>query len=138
MFLVWCSFTSSLKRGLDGRFKQEDITRVLQDASEFSVGATGARRTPTSLSRAEVMMIERARQWGVCSLNDFRKFLGLKGDLLDFFNIFKQLRLYFAALKKFEEWNSNPDVAEAAEMLYGDINNLELYVSVVVELQCRS
>lgn len=83
-------------------------------------------------------MIERARQWGVCSLNDFRKFLGLKGDLLDFFNIFKQLRLYFAALKKFEEWNSNPDVAEAAEMLYGDINNLELYVSVVVELQCRS
>lgn len=26
----------------------------------------------------EIMGIEQNRQWGVCSLNDFRKYLGLK------------------------------------------------------------
>lgn len=26
----------------------------------------------------EIMGIESARQWGCCSLNDFREFLGLK------------------------------------------------------------
>jgi hypothetical protein len=31
------------------------------------------------------------------------------------------------------EWNSNPEVADAAEKLYGDIENLELYVGLQAE-----
>ena len=28
----------------------------------------------------EIMGIEQSRDWGVCSLNDFREFLGLKRE----------------------------------------------------------
>jgi hypothetical protein len=31
------------------------------------------------------------------------------------------------------EWNSNPEVAEAAERLYSNIDNLELYVGLQAE-----
>jgi hypothetical protein len=31
------------------------------------------------------------------------------------------------------EWNSNPEIAEAAEHLYGNIDNLELYVGLQAE-----
>lgn len=40
--------------------------------------AFGARGTPEIMRLNEVMGIEANRTWGVCSLNDFRKFLGLK------------------------------------------------------------
>lgn len=30
----------------------------------------------------EIMGLEQSRAWGVCSLNDFRKFLGLKSRFL--------------------------------------------------------
>jgi len=64
----------------------------------------------------EIMGIEQSRRWGVCSLNDFRKYLGLK------------------PYATFLEWNSNPEIAEAASKLYyGDINNLELYVGLQAE-----
>lgn len=29
----------------------------------------------------EIMGLEQSRRWGVCSLNDFRRFLGLKRKL---------------------------------------------------------
>jgi len=35
--------------------------------------------------------------------------------------------------KTFLEWNSNPEIADAAEKLYGDIDNLELYVGLQAE-----
>jgi len=33
----------------------------------------------------------------------------------------------------FLEWNSDPEIADAAEKLYGDINFLELYVGLQAE-----
>jgi len=63
----------------------------------------------------EVMGIEQSRNWGVCSLNEFRRYLGLK------------------PYSSFLEWNSNPDVARTAESLYGDIERLELYVGLQAE-----
>jgi len=64
----------------------------------------------------EIMGIEQSRRWGVCSLNDFRKYLGLK------------------PYETFLEWNSNTEIAEAASKLYyGDINNLEVYVGLQAE-----
>jgi hypothetical protein len=38
-----------------------------------------------------------------------------------------------AAYTSFLEWNSDPKVAETAEKLYGDIENLELYVGLQAE-----
>lgn len=48
-------------------------------------------------------------QWGVCSMNKFREFLGLK------------------KFSDFEEWCSDKEVAKAAQQLYEHIDNLELY-----------
>jgi hypothetical protein len=42
-----------------------------------------------------------------------------------------------AVLKSFNEWNSDPDIARAAEGLYRNIDNLELYVSSPCRLICR-
>jgi hypothetical protein len=38
-----------------------------------------------------------------------------------------------AAYSSFLEWNPSPDIAEAAERLYGHIDNLELYVGLQAE-----
>jgi hypothetical protein len=51
--------------------------RTSQHAAAF-----GARGTPSVMRLHEIMGIEANRSWGVCSLNDFRKFLGLKSKLI--------------------------------------------------------
>lgn len=81
------------------------------------------------------MGILQARQWGVCTMNEFRQFLGLK------------------QFEDFEDWNPDPAIAvsisrlmlfrfidliissskSAARRLYGHIDNLELYTG----LQCE-
>ena len=42
-------------------------------------------------------------------------------------------RFCFTAYATFLEWNSDPEIADAAEKLYGDINFLELYVGLQAE-----
>ncbi|KAJ7577084.1 linoleate diol synthase [Mycena floridula] len=105
----------NIQRQADGSFRDEDLANALYDATEHPAGAFGARSTPVSMRLHEMMGIEQNRRWGVCSLNDFRKFLGLK------------------QYDSFLEWNSNPEVADAAEKLYGSIENLELYVGLQAE-----
>ncbi|KIM44733.1 hypothetical protein M413DRAFT_442688 [Hebeloma cylindrosporum] len=105
----------AIKRGAGGEFKDADLANILHNATEHSAGAFRARGTPPVMRLNEIMGIEQNRKWGVCSLNDFRKFLGLKP---------------FAS---FLEWNSDPEIADAAEKLYGDINHLELYVGLQAE-----
>ncbi|OAX41520.1 heme peroxidase [Rhizopogon vinicolor AM-OR11-026] len=99
----------------DGAFKDSDLANTLMDATSHHAAAFGARGTPSVMRLHEVMGIEANRAWGVCSLNDFRKFLGLK------------------TYTSFLEWNTDPKVAEAAEKLYGHIDNLELYVGLQAE-----
>jgi len=48
-------------------------------------------------------------------MNEFRKFLGLK------------------EFESFEEWNPDPEIAGTARLLYGHINNLELYTGLQAE-----
>ncbi|KAJ8521263.1 hypothetical protein ONZ45_g2030 [Pleurotus djamor] len=104
-----------LKRQEDGTFRDEDLARILHEASENPAAAFRARGTPEVMRLHEIMGIEQNRAWGVCSLNDFRKYLGLK------------------PYKTFLEWNSNAEIADAAEKLYGDIEYLELYVGLQAE-----
>jgi hypothetical protein len=75
----------------------------------------------------EILGMVQARQWGVCTMNEFRQFLGL------------------IQFKTFEEWNPDVEIAvshfiviphvflhtlyqSAARRLYGHIDKLELYV----------
>ncbi|KAL0563971.1 hypothetical protein V5O48_018086 [Marasmius crinis-equi] len=104
-----------LQRGTDGRFKDEDLAKILIDATEYRAGAFKARGIPEALKAVEIMGIEAARKWGTCSLNEFRKFIGLK------------------PYTSFEEWNADPSVAAAARSLYKHIDNLELYVGLQAE-----
>ncbi|KAG1765167.1 heme peroxidase [Suillus placidus] len=98
-----------------GSFKDSDLAGRLQDATSHRAASFGARGTPAIMRLHEIMGIEANRAWGVCSLNDFRKFLGLK------------------TYTSFLEWNPNHEVADAAEKLYGHIDNLELYVGLQAE-----
>ncbi|KAJ8594598.1 putative linoleate diol synthase [Rhizopogon salebrosus TDB-379] len=98
-----------------GAFKDSDLANYLMNATSHHAAAFGARGTPSVMRLHEIMGIEANRSWGVCSLNDFRKFLGLK------------------TYSSFLEWNPDAAVAEAAEKLYGHIDNLELYVGLQAE-----
>ena len=109
----------SLKRGPDGSFADDDIANVLQTATETVAGAYRARGHPAVFRVVEVMSIMQGRAWGVCSMNEFRKFLGLK------------------PFADFEEWNPNPEIAQAARQLYGHIDNLELYPGIQAEETMR-
>jgi hypothetical protein len=48
-------------------------------------------------------------------------------------SLFCQLIFALTAYESFKEWNSNSEIADAAEKLYGDINHLELYVGLQAE-----
>ncbi|KAJ1306560.1 hypothetical protein OPQ81_007561 [Rhizoctonia solani] len=98
-----------------GRFRDSDLAELLHDAVENVSGAFSARNTPEVLKIVEVLGISQARKWGVCTLNEFRKFIGLK------------------PYESFEEWNPRKEIAEAARGLYGHPDNLELYVGMQAE-----
>ncbi|GJE94143.1 linoleate diol synthase-like and cytochrome P450 domain-containing protein [Phanerochaete sordida] len=98
-----------------GSFKDEDLAQILMSSTEHPAAAFKARGTPGCMRLFEVMGIESARRWGCCSLNDFRKFIGLK------------------PYTSFLEWNSDKEIASVAERLYGDIENLELYAGLQAE-----
>ncbi|KAJ7745980.1 heme peroxidase [Mycena metata] len=106
-----------IRRQSNGRFTDYDLATTLQDASESPASAFHARGTPRVMRSAEILRIIQARHWGVCTLNEFREFLGLQ------------------PFKTFEEWNEDVPIASAARRLYGHIDNLELYVRW---LQCEA
>ncbi|CAE6450365.1 unnamed protein product [Rhizoctonia solani] len=104
-----------IKRGPNGRFSDTDLAGILHNATENGARRYGARGSPRSLRIIEIMGMEQGRKWGVCTMNEFRKYLGLK------------------TFKTFEEWNSDPVIANAARKLYRDIDNLELYPGLHAE-----
>jgi len=105
----------NLKRAEHGSFTDDALANILKNSIEHKAAAFGARGTPESMRWMEVMGIEANRRWGCCSLNEFRRYLGLK------------------PYATFREWNPNPEVADAAEKLYGNIENLELYPGLQAE-----
>ncbi|KZT00985.1 heme peroxidase [Laetiporus sulphureus 93-53] len=106
---------SGLKRQQDGSFSDDDIAKLLHDGTEKVAGAYRARGTPACLRVIEMVCIEQARKWGVCTMNEFREFLGLK------------------RFSSFEEWSTAPGIADAARRLYGHIDNLELHPGLQAE-----
>ncbi|EKM48647.1 uncharacterized protein PHACADRAFT_214715 [Phanerochaete carnosa HHB-10118-sp] len=105
----------TLERGPDGAFADDALADILQTATESVAGAYRARGHPAVLRVIETMTIEQGRQWGMCSMNEFRTFLGLK------------------PFADFEDWNRDPAIAGAARQLYGHIDYLELYPGIQAE-----
>jgi cytochrome P450 len=105
-----------LKRGPDGRFKDSELADLIKDCIEAPAHEFGAHGTPASLKMVDIMGQLQARNvFKVCTLNEFRRYLNLK------------------AYRTFEDWNSDKEVAQAAELLYGNIENLELYPGLIAE-----
>lgn len=82
-----------------GRFKDDDLARVLHEATQEPAAAFKARGVPSVMRVIEILGIEQARNWGCCTINEFRRFLGLR------------------PYATFEEWNDDPVIAEAGESL---------------------
>jgi linoleate 10R-lipoxygenase len=69
-------------------------------------GAFGARNVPKCLRAISILGMKQARAWNCGSLNEFRKFFGLK------------------TYDTFEEINPDPYVAEQLKHLYGRTNTV--------------
>lgn len=107
---------AGLKRGPDGRFKDSDLAELIKDCIEEPAHEFGAHGTPASLKVVDIMGQLQARNaFNVCTMNEFRRYLNLK------------------PYRSFEDWNPDKEVARAAELLYGNIENLELYPGLMAE-----
>lgn len=96
-----------------GRFRDEDIARLLRDATYDIAGAFGAHHTPAVLRWIDCQGMRTARDvWRACTLNEFREYLGLK------------------AFETFKEWNSDETVARAMEDLVGHPSNIPLHAGL--------
>jgi hypothetical protein len=106
---------ADLRRDAEGYFDDSDLVSILTESTDQVAMGFGPRHVPIALKVIEVMSIKQAREWGVATLNETRSFLRM------------------APYKSFAEINSDPDIATALEALYGDVDNVELYVGAIVE-----
>ncbi|KAL5117193.1 hypothetical protein ACEQ8H_004881 [Pleosporales sp. CAS-2024a] len=105
-----------LHRGPDGRFKDAELAELIKTCTEEPAHAFGAHGTPASLKVVDLMGQLQARDmFNVCTLNEFRRYLNLK------------------PYETFEDWCSDKETARAAELLYGHIENMELYPGLMAE-----
>lgn len=67
-----------LRRGLDGFFADDDLAKVLHDATG-SVSQLPAAGVPACMRWSEIEMIKQAREsTSYCTINDYREYLGLR------------------------------------------------------------
>ena len=122
-----------LKRQDGGAFKDEDLVKLLTEATEdcagrcfeasvllnqladTGIGAFGARNVPTIMKAVEMLGMQQARKWNVATLNEFRAFFGM------------------APHKTFDDISSQPQVAASLKTLYGSPDLVELYPGLVAE-----
>ncbi|CAN6664801.1 hypothetical protein TRVA0_036S00738 [Trichomonascus vanleenenianus] len=105
------------KRGPDGRFDDTDLAELIKDCIEEPAHEFGAHGIPASFKVIDVLAMLQARNvFNVCTLNEFRRYLNLK------------------PYQSFKEWNPDEETARAAELLYGHIEDLELYPGLMAEV----
>ncbi|KAK7937986.1 heme peroxidase [Apiospora aurea] len=103
------------KRGANGFFDDNDLVECIASAIEDCAGSFGGRNVPQSMKPVEILGILQGRKWNVAGLNEFRKHFGLK------------------PYEKFEEINSDPDIANSLRHLYEHPDFVELYPGLVAE-----
>ncbi|KAI0891686.1 linoleate diol synthase [Annulohypoxylon nitens] len=103
------------KRGPDGKFEDDDLVGCICDAIEDCAGAFGGRNVPQSMKPVEILGILQGRKWNVAGLNEFRKHFGLK------------------PYERFEDINSDPEIAGSLRHLYEHPDFVELYPGLVAE-----
>ncbi|GIZ44782.1 hypothetical protein CKM354_000797100 [Cercospora kikuchii] len=104
-----------LKRDANGRFNDADLVRVLKESMEDTAALFGPKNVPKALRVVEILGIQRARQWQTASLNEFRKYFGLKQH------------------ESFEDINADPQVADTLRGFYGHPDMVEAYPGMWLE-----
>ncbi|VUC31424.1 unnamed protein product [Clonostachys rosea] len=104
-----------LKRQSDGAYSDDELVDILRASIEDTAGSFGANSVPRCLRPVEMLGILQARRWRVCTLNEFRAFIGLTRH------------------RTFEDINPDPAVAAGLKSLYGSPANVELYPGLMSE-----
>lgn len=69
---------TSLRRGQDERFNDNELAQAIYDATEAVARAPQPNNMAPCLRAWQMGIIERARNHKVCTLNEYRAYLGLK------------------------------------------------------------
>ena len=97
------------------RFPDSALADFINKATSYHAGAFGGRQVPSIFKSIEIDGMHHARELGVCTLNQLRRFC--------------HLRPY----RSFLEMNADPTISSALESLYGHPDNVELYPGLVAE-----
>lgn len=104
-----------LKRNENGSYNDDDLVKIIADSIEDPAGSFGANHVPKVLRSVEILGMQQARKWNLGTLNEFRKFFGLKEH------------------DTFESINSDPAVADQLRHLYEHPDFVEMYPGIVAE-----
>ncbi|ODQ56016.1 heme peroxidase [Saitoella complicata NRRL Y-17804] len=102
-----------MERTDSGKYPDEILAEKLKASRKMPAGAFGGTQIPAIFEPIEILGIEHGRKIGVCTLNEYRKFLGLR------------------PFKDFNEMN--PKLANELKELYKKVDNVELYPGIVAE-----
>ncbi|MDX6741256.1 peroxidase family protein [Actinocorallia sp. A-T 12471] len=91
------------------------LGRLFEDASEQRAGRIGLFNTDPALRDVEVSSIADGRALGLAAYNDYRE------------------HCRFPRVRRFDQVSGDPRVHEALADLYGDVEDLELYVGLFAE-----
>ena len=106
---------AGLKRDADGKLPDDELVELLTSSIEDTAGAFGPNNIPTALKAITVLGMQQSRVWNIGSLNEFRKFFGLKPH------------------ETFEDICSEPAVADQLRHLYEHPDYVEMYPGLVSE-----
>ncbi|KAK4694208.1 linoleate 10R-lipoxygenase, partial [Lecanoromycetidae sp. Uapishka_2] len=105
-----------LQRDADGRFSDDELVEILASSVEDTAGAFGPNNIPKCLKAITILGMQQSRAWNLGSLNEFRKFFGLKPH------------------ETFDDIApSDPDCAEQLKHLYEHPDFVEMYPGMVSE-----
>lgn len=111
----WELDVGKYKRTERGTFRDEDLIKILTEATEDVACAFGPRNVPLVMKMVEILGIKQARAWNVATLNEFRKFFKLEPH------------------KSFSDITKNTEVARSLKALYQHPDYVELYPGLVAE-----
>lgn len=106
---------AGLKRNSEGKFDDNELAKIFTAGVEQVSGSFGARNIPKALRAITILGIQQCRAWNLCTLNEYRRFFGLK------------------TYETFLEVNSDPYVAEQLQHLYEHPDYIELYPGLAIE-----
>ncbi|KAF7942750.1 uncharacterized protein EAE97_006204 [Botrytis byssoidea] len=106
---------ADLNRLSNGSYDDESLVSIFSSSVEDLSGAFGATNVPPIMRSIEILSILQSRSWNMCTLNEFRSFVGLSRHT------------------SFADINPDPVIAKRLKEFYGSPDDVEFYPGVVVE-----